>query len=160
MNCVVAPKSKGPLAKFMSDYIVIGLNSYMTLYQYFEGKTAERCSTFIATGSATSDGRVVMAHNTHTDFASGQLLNIIMKITPEKGHEFVMQTSPGLIASSSDWFITKAGIVGCESTISSTTYDIVFGVPLIGSERVDVKGEISHATLNIVIETGDCYPPT
>ena len=30
----------------------------------------------------------------------------------------------------------------------------------IGSECVDVKGEISHATLNIVIETGDCYPPT
>lgn len=109
--------------------LVIGLNSYMTLYQYFEGKTAERCSTFIATGSATSDGSIVMAHNTHTDFASGQLLNIVMKITPEKGHEFVMQTSPGLIASSSDWFITKAGIVGCESTISSTTYDIVFGVP-------------------------------
>ena len=30
----------------------------------------------------------------------------------------------------------------------------------IGSECVDMKGETSHATLNIVIETGDCYPPT
>ena len=30
----------------------------------------------------------------------------------------------------------------------------------IGPECVDMKGEISHATLNIVIETGDCYPPT
>ena len=30
----------------------------------------------------------------------------------------------------------------------------------IGSERVGVKGEISHPTLNIVFEIGDCYSPT
>ena len=30
----------------------------------------------------------------------------------------------------------------------------------IGSERVGMKGEISHPTLNIVFEIGDCYSPT
>ena len=30
----------------------------------------------------------------------------------------------------------------------------------IGSVCVDVKGEISHATLNMLIRLGDCYSPT
>jgi hypothetical protein len=30
----------------------------------------------------------------------------------------------------------------------------------IGSVCVDVKGEISHATLNMMIKLGDCYSPT
>ena len=30
----------------------------------------------------------------------------------------------------------------------------------IGSERVGMKGETSHPTLNIVFEIGDCYSPT
>ena len=113
----------------ISMEFLVEQNAYMTLYQYFEGVTAERCSAFIACGDATEDGKIVMAHNTHTDFASGQLFNISMKVTPTKGYEFVMQASPGLIASSTDWFITKAGIVGCETTISSTNYDIKLGVP-------------------------------
>ena len=30
----------------------------------------------------------------------------------------------------------------------------------IGSESVDVKGEISHPTLNMLLKLGDCYSPT
>ena len=30
----------------------------------------------------------------------------------------------------------------------------------IGSECVDVKGEISHPTLNMLLKLGDCYSPT
>jgi len=94
-----------------------------------------RCSCFIATGSYTKTGEIVMAHNTHTDFISGQFMHIIMRIYPEKGHSFVMQTSPGLIWSMTDWFITDAGIIGCESTISDLTYEPKFGLPIFCRTR-------------------------
>ena len=103
-------KIKG--VKVSLDFLIAS-NSYMSLYEYFTGKSMERCSAFIACGDATENNDIVMAHNTHTDFGTGQLLNIVMIVTPSNGIEFTMQTSPGFVASSSDWFITKAGIVGC-----------------------------------------------
>ena len=90
----------------ISTDIVIAWNALMTLYSFFnEGKQTqklERCSAFIATGNATKKGDIVMAHNTHTDLVTGQLLNIVLHVSPTKGHEFVMQTSAGLICSMSD----------------------------------------------------------
>lgn len=119
-------KLKG--VKVSVDFLIAS-NSYMSLYEYFTGKSMERCSAFIACGDATENNDIVMAHNTHTDFGTGQLLNIVMIVTPSNGIEFTMQTSPGFVASSSDWFITKAGIVGCETTMHSVKYNVDFGVP-------------------------------
>lgn len=124
-------KSKGV---DVSVEFLIGWNSFMSLYDLFltgpklKDKN-QRCSAFIATGDATENGDIVMAHNTHTDFFTGQLFNIIMKITPMSGHEFIMQTLPGCIASCSDWYISKSGIVCCETTIADINYKPVFGVP-------------------------------
>jgi hypothetical protein len=86
-----------------------------------------RCCAFIATGNATKTGEIVMAHNTHSDFSTGFILNVIMKVYPKdnksKGpNAFVMQTAPGLICSSSDWFLCENGIIGCETTISNLNY--------------------------------------
>jgi len=124
-------KSKGV---DVSIEFLIGWNSFMSLYDLFltgpklKDKN-QRCSAFIATGDATENGDIVMAHNTHTDFFTGQLFNIILKITPMVGHEFIMQTMPGCIASCSDWYISKSGIVCCETTIADINYKPVFGVP-------------------------------
>ena len=90
---------------------------------------AQRCSAFIATGDATKAGSgIVMAHNTHADMASAVMFNIVIYVDPATGtgHPFVMQTCAGYVASGSDWFITQAGIVGCETTISDTNYDVTF----------------------------------
>jgi hypothetical protein len=108
------------------DFLV-AWNSYMSLYTNSEViKKRMRCSAFIATGSATEKGDIVMAHNTHCDFVTGQLCNIVMKVTPTEGHEFVMQTLPGLVASSTDWFVGSNGIIGCETTIAYTDFDTDF----------------------------------
>ena len=40
-----------------------------------------------------------------------------------------MQTSAGLISSSSDWFLVENGIIGCETTISDINYKPIFGSP-------------------------------
>jgi hypothetical protein len=111
------------------DYI-IGWNSFLSMDSYFDNKKKDsRCSAFIATGDATEKGDIIMAHNTHSDFLIGRVMNIVMYITPETGFPFVMQTSPGLIASSTDWFLCSTGMIGCETTISDISYLPEFGAP-------------------------------
>lgn len=113
---------------------ILAWNAYLSMSPFYENKQKEkehvqRCSAFIATGNATSNGEIVMAHNTHCHYALGSVSNIIMYVSPSSGHGFCMQTSAGLICSSMDWFLTTAGIVGCETTIAGTTYLPEFGAP-------------------------------
>ena len=76
----------------------------------------QSCSSFIATGSMTADGGIVLAHNTMSAFYY-PLCNIIMDILPDKGHRIFMQSVAGLIHSETDFFVTSAGLVGSETTI-------------------------------------------
>jgi hypothetical protein len=122
---------------------LISWNSYMSLYSIFEkgsienknininsgNKNNHRCSAFIATGSATQNGDIVMAHNTHSTFIEGRFMNIIMYLRPTTGTAFMMQMSPGFVSSISDWFICESGIIGCETTIAYTNYKPSFGNP-------------------------------
>jgi hypothetical protein len=113
---------------FSSDEI-LAWNAYMTMYSFYKDGGSERCSAFIATGKATKNGDIIMAHNTHSDFISGKLFNVVLYVYPEKGHHFVMQTAAGLISSTTDWFECASGIIGCETTIADINYKPVFGTP-------------------------------
>jgi hypothetical protein len=122
---------------------LISWNSYMSLYSIFEKGSIEnrnvsqngennvkqRCSAFIATGTATEKGDIVMAHNTHSSFIDGKFMNVILYVKPSKRIHFMMQTSPGYVSSISDWFICESGIIGCETTIAYTNYKPSFGNP-------------------------------
>ncbi len=77
----------------------------------------ESCSAFIANGRFTVDGQIVLGHNTWDDYYIPQN-NVIIDILPTMGHRIFMQTAAGLIHSTTDFFITDAGIVGTETTIS------------------------------------------
>ena len=109
----------------------------------------QRCSAFVATGNATRPGSgIVMAHNTHSDMASATLFNIVMYVDPieGRGHGFVMQTCAGYVASGADWFITKAGIVGCETTISDTNYKVHFSRRNRHPYFCRIRGAMQYAT--------------
>src|SRR5690606_5892383 len=80
-------------------------------------KAKSHCSAFIATGGATADGKIVIGHESFTEFWNGQYMNIVLDITPEKGQRMVMQTSPGWIASMTDFWVTGAGLVIVETTL-------------------------------------------
>lgn len=82
-----------------------------------EGGAKDKCSAFMAVGDWTEDGKIVCAHNSFTDFIDGQFSNIILDLHPEKGHRFIMQTSPCWIWSGTDFFVTSKGIIGTETTI-------------------------------------------
>ena len=74
----------------------------------------------------TKDGGVVLGHNTMGGFLD-PFSNVILDIQPAKGHRILMQTTAGWIHSGTDFFITDAGLVGSETTIS-------------GYEEFDAKG--------------------
>jgi hypothetical protein len=76
----------------------------------------QSCSAFIATGSMTVDGGVVLGHNTFIGYQD-VLPNVILDVVPDKGHRILMQTNAGWIHSGTDFFITDAGLVGSETTI-------------------------------------------
>ncbi len=109
---------------------IIGWNAYMEMTGYWwptvatqyandapNGNRKSHCSAFIATGSATVDGKIVIGHESFTEFWNGQYMNVILDITPEEGHRIVMQTSPGWIASMTDFWVTGGGLVVVETTM-------------------------------------------
>jgi len=78
----------------------------------------ESCSSFIATGSMTRDGGVVLGHNTMSDYTLA-VCNVVLDLVPAKGHRILMQTQAGWIHSGTDFFVTDAGLVGSETTIGN-----------------------------------------
>ncbi|MBM4161371.1 MAG: peptidase C45 [Ignavibacteria bacterium] len=77
-----------------------------------------RCSAFIATGSYTDDGKIVIAHNNWSDYMVGQRWNVIVDISPVSGHRILMDCMPGFIHSGDDFAINDAGLLYTETTIT------------------------------------------
>ena len=88
----------------------------------------ESCSSFIATGTLTTDGNVVLGHNTMQAYYD-VFPNVIADVLPEKGHRILMQTCPGWIHSGTDFFITDAGLVGSETTMGGFDGFDTNGIP-------------------------------
>jgi len=97
---------------FMNGFIDIG-------YWWSQEKESKGpgCSAFIATGDATTDGKIIMAHNSWISYSIGRFCNIILDIVPDNGHRILMQSWGPLIYSGTDFFITGAGLIGTETTI-------------------------------------------
>jgi hypothetical protein len=91
--------------------------------------TAEHCSAFVATGSYTKDGRVVIAHNNWTSYESGERWNIVFDMVPVQGNRILMDGMAGLIHSGDDFGLNSAGIMITETTISHFTGFDPDGVP-------------------------------
>jgi len=108
---------------------VVALNAWLEM-PYFDkvfdkqhnlpvsAAAGEHCSAFVATGSYTKDGRVVIAHNNWTSYQTGERWNIIFDVVPAQGNHFLMDGMPGLIHSGDDFGINSAGIMITETTIS------------------------------------------
>jgi len=78
----------------------------------------EHCSAFVAVGSYTKDGKVVVAHNNWTNYLDGSRWTYVFDIAPEHGYRLMMDGLPGLIHSGDDFGLNSAGVVITETTIS------------------------------------------
>jgi hypothetical protein len=94
-----------------------------------DNKAPGNCSAFIATGSHTKDGKIVMGHNNWTEYIWGQHWNVIADVVPQKGHRFIMDCMPGFLHSGDDFVISSSGILITETTITQFKGFDTTGVP-------------------------------
>ena len=78
----------------------------------------DRCSAFVATGSYTKDGKVIIAHNNWTGYIEGTRWIIMFDLKPASGYRILMDGVPGLIHSADDFGMNSAGMMITETTIS------------------------------------------
>ncbi len=83
-----------------------------------------RCSAFAATGKATRDGKMVIAHVTMWPLTLAEQTNIMLDIVPTEGHRMLMQSYPGGIQSGTDWYQNDVGVVLTETTIRQSPFNM------------------------------------
>jgi hypothetical protein len=83
-----------------------------------------KCSSFLANGPATRDGKIVFAQLFMWGGYTGVHWDVICDVAPAKGHRVVYQTFPGGIHSGSDFYINSAGMMLGETTVMQTPFNI------------------------------------
>lgn len=102
----------------LSEYYVPWLNKKQHAENAPVIQAPGRCSAFIATGSYTKGGQIVIAHNNWSSYAEGSRWTIMFDIEPAEGHRILQDGVPGMITSNDDFGINEAGIMVTETTMS------------------------------------------
>jgi hypothetical protein len=100
------------------DYYVPWLNKKEKTANAPNLKSPGNCSAFVATGSWTKDGQIVIAHSNWTSYMKGERWRIIFDIQPAHGYRILMDGFPGVIASDDDFGINSDGLMVTETTIT------------------------------------------
>ncbi len=96
----------------------------------------DRCSAFIATGSAwTTDSKPVMGHDTWAAWSENFEYNFMVYVHPTDdsgnpvGYDYAYQTCGGNIWSGQDWYENSSGLMITETTLSDKAFN-PNGVPI------------------------------
>ncbi len=121
---------------------ITAMNGWMEIAWYYIPTLEKRdnaapgnCSAFIATGSYTRDGGIVMGHNAWLDYAVGQRWNFVLDIAPLRGRRIIMDAFPGFIHSGDDFAINDAGLMVTETTITGFKGFDPAGIPEFARAR-------------------------
>jgi hypothetical protein len=115
----------------------------------------EHCSAFVAVGSYTRDGKVVIAHNNWTEYKEGSRWNIIFDIAPSEGRHILMDGMPGLIHSGDDFGVNGAGLAITETTISQFVGFDPNGIPEFVRARKAMQYAASIDDFARIMEDGN-----
>jgi len=135
---------------------IVALNGDIELSEYYlpqlngeQGKVNPpaavapgKCSAFIATGSATKDGKIVIAHSNWSSYAEGERWTVVFDIVPASGQRILMDGLPGVITSQDDFGVNAAGLMITETTLPMAKGFDVNGIP----EFVRSRKAMQYAT--------------
>ncbi len=113
------------------------------------------CSAFIATGSYTKDGRIVIAHNNWSSYAEGARWTVIFDIVPAHGHRILMDGAPGIITSQDDFGVNDAGLMITETTITQFAGWNPNGIPEFVRSRKAMQYASSIDEYAAIMRKGD-----
>lgn len=116
---IVEGLEKAGISKYDSIDIT-AYNGWIDLAWYYlpHTKAHGSCSAFIATGNATRDGRIVVAHNLWYEYMFCRKWNVILDMNPDTGYRFITQAFPGWIFGGTDFWINSGGLIITETTMS------------------------------------------
>lgn len=115
----------------------------------------EHCSAFVATGTYTTDGKAVIAHNNWTTYLEGARWTVMFDIVPVKGYRMLMDGAPGLIHSADDFVINSAGIAITETTIGHFSGFDTNGVPEFVRARKAAQYSVSIDDFSRIMRDGN-----
>jgi len=129
-------------------------SSYTTLSanQFIDGFSNQpmhhHCSSFIATGNATTDGQIIISNSMWSSSdGSGAFWwshyiairwNVVLDVAPTQGNRFMMTCAPGYIWSDHDFYQSDAGLVFIETTLPQGLWS-ERGLPLAVRARTAVQ---------------------
>ena len=127
----------------MDLWDVVAMNGQLELTDYYlpwldakehkavpaAAKAPGKCSAFIATGSATKDGKIVIAHSNWSSYAEGERWTYVFDVVPTQGQHFLMDGSAGLITSQDDFGVNASGLMITETTLPQIVGFDVKGIP-------------------------------
>jgi hypothetical protein len=114
-----------------------------------------KCSAFIATGSATKDGKIVIAHSNWSAYAEGERWNYVFDITPTHGYHMLMDGLPGVITSQDDFGVNAAGIMITETTLPMAVGFNPNAIPEFSRSRKAMQYADSIATYAAIMRKGN-----
>jgi hypothetical protein len=125
---------------------VTAMNGWLEIAWYYiptlekrENAAPGNCSAFIATGSYTHDGGIVMGHNAWLEYCIGARWNFVLDIVPARGHRVFMDSFPGFIHSGDDFALNDAGLMVTETTITQFKGFDPQGIPEFARARRAVQ---------------------
>ena len=126
----------------LSDYYVPSLNAKEGQPNPPAAVAPGKCSAFIATGSATKDGKIVIAHSNWATYAEGERWTVVFDIVPASGQHILMDGLPGVITSQDDFGVNASGLMITETTLPMAKGFDVNGIP----EFVRSRKAMQYAT--------------
>ncbi len=140
-------KKAGVKSIDLTDIIAINglLDSFSYHYSLKSRKDSARgprghCSAFIATGKATKNREIVIAHNTWLGYILSSMYNVIISIRPSKGNQILFQSWPGSIQGSGiDWYINSSGLMVTNTTIAGMATFKETGTPYFVRARKAIQ---------------------
>ena len=114
-----------------------------------------KCSAFIATGSATKDGKIVIAHSNWSSYAEGERWAVAFDVVPAKGFHFLMDGSAGIITSQDDFGVNSAGLMITETTLPMAKGFDVNGIPEFQRSRKAMQYASSIAEYAAIMRKGN-----
>jgi hypothetical protein len=119
----------------LSNYYVPMLNKMEHKANPPQAVAPGKCSAFIATGSATKYGKIVIAHSNWSSYAEGERWTIIFDIVPSTGQHLLMDGLPGVITSQDDFGQNASGLMITETTLPGARGFDVGGIPEFDRSR-------------------------
>ena len=113
----------------LSEYYLPTLNAKQNQPNPQQAVAPGKCSAFIATGSATKDSQIVIAHSNWSSYAEGERWNMVFDIVPASGQHFLMDGLPGVITSQDDFGVNASGLMITETTLPGIKGFDVNGIP-------------------------------